>query len=222
MFAGVAAGLSAAMSVYISTYFWGFLPQQIGILVLGIFISAVIGPMLAPMVTRLMGKKRGAMVIGLVAFLGSPLPIALKLFGLLPDDPAFIFNFVFIAAVIDVALIICFQVLFTSMIADLVEQAELKTGRRNEGVFFAVVTFVRKSVQGFGVLAASLVLALADFPKGAAPADVPADAVWRLGAWYAPTILAFWLAMLAVMSLYKLDRAGHEENLRKLSARVKS
>ena len=34
------------------------------------------------------------------------------------------------------------------MMADLVEQAELKTGRRSEGIFFAAVTFIRKMVTG--------------------------------------------------------------------------
>lgn len=219
IFAAIAGGLSASMSVYISTYFWGFTPQQIGFLVMGVFISAVLGPALAPPVTRALGKKRGAMIVGLAAFIGSPLPIVLKLAGVLPDDPTFIFWFVFAATAIDVALIICFQILFTSMIADLVEQAEVKTGRRSEGVFFAAVTFTRKCVGGLGVIAASIVLALAQFPEGAKPGDVSPEAVQRLGAWYVPTILALWLAMMAVISTYRLDRASHEDNLRKLAER---
>lgn len=219
LFAAVAAGLSAAMSIYISTFFWGFSSQEIGILVLGVFISAIIGPALATPVTRAMGKKRGAMLIGILAFVGSPLPMVLKLFGVLPDDHAFQFWFVFIAGTIDVALIICFQILFTAMIADLVEQAEVKTGRRSEGVFFAAVTFTRKSVQGFGVLAASAVLALAQFPKGARPGEVDPETIFRLGASYVPAILFFYLAMMVAISSYRLDRRGHEDNLRKLAER---
>lgn len=218
LFAGVGAGLSAALAFYMGTYFWGFSPAQQAMLILGVFISAILGPALAPPVTRAIGKKNGAMLVGLVAFIGSPTPIVLKLFGLMPADPQLTFWIVFVAQIIDVALIITFQVLFTAMIADLVEQSEVKTGRRSEGVFFAAVTFTRKSVQGLGVLAASAVLALAQFPKGVAPADVPAEAVWRLGAWYVPTILFFWLAMMAVISTYRLSRGDHEENLRKLAA----
>ena len=221
VFAAIATGLAAALSFYITTYFWGFSAQQTGILVLGVFISAVLGAVMAPVVTRWAGKKNGAMIVGLAAFLGSPLPIVLKLYGVLPDDPAFVFWFVFLAGVIDVGLIICFQILFTAMIADLVEQAELRTGRRSEGVFFAAVTFIRKSVQGFGVMAASFVLALARFPKGVAPADMDPAVVWRLGAYYVPAILGLWLMMMAVISTYRLSRGDHEENLRKLTARRK-
>ena len=120
---------------------------------------------------------------------------------------------------LDVGLIICFQILFSSMIADLVEQSELQTGRRNEGVFFASVTFIRKCVQGLGLMLASFVLYLADFPAGAGVADVSEETVWRLGAYYVPAILTLWLAMIAIISGYRLDRSQHEDNLRQLAAK---
>jgi len=214
----IATGLSAALAFYFSAYFWGFSPQQIGLITFSVFVSAVIGAWLAPWATRTMGKKRAAIIIGLVAFLGSPLPITLRLAGLLPanGDPS-LFWFYLIANTIDVGLIICFQILQSSMLSDLVEQSQLKTGRRSEGVFFSAVTFIRFSVQGLGVIAAGTVLALADFPKGATPGEVGPDALWRLGAYYVPTILACWLGMVAVMSTYRLTRDDHEANLRQLA-----
>jgi len=220
MFGAVAAGLAAALTFYMSTFFWGFSPMQIGIQTLAVFLSAVIGATLAPVVTRTIGKKRGAIIVGLVAFVGQPLPIVLRLADLLPEGPTpFVFWFVLITATIDVGLIICFQILAAAMMADLVEQAELKTGRRSEGIFFAASTFINKMMAGLGVMTATLVLTLAQFPKGADPSQVPPDAIWRLGAYYVPTILVLWMAMMAVISTYRLDRAGHEENLRQLAER---
>ncbi len=138
---------------------------------------------------------------------------------MLPDngDP-FVFWFVLITGVIDVGLIICFQILYASMTADLVEQAELKTGRRSEGVFFSSVTFVRKSVQGLGLLFASFVLAMADFPTGADVGQVSSQAVYKLGLYYVPTILTLWMAMIAVISMYKLSEGEHADNLQRLRA----
>ena len=49
---------------------------------------------------------------------------------------------------LEVTLIISTAILVDSMIADVVEQSELRTGRRSEGVFFAARNFVRKSVSG--------------------------------------------------------------------------
>lgn len=218
MLAAVATGLSASLTFYFTTYFWGFSSAQIGIITLGVFVSALLGAMLAPIVSRRMGKKQGAMVIGLVAFLGAPLPIVLRLVGLLPgnEDPL-VFWVVLVTNTLDTGLIICFQVLTSAMIADLVDQAELRTGRRSEGVFFAAITFVRKTVLGLGLIAASFILTMSAFPVGAKAGEVSADTLWRLGAYYVPTILALWLTMIAVLSTYRLSRDDHESNLRKLA-----
>ena len=214
----VATGLAAALAFYFYTYFWEFSSTETGIITMGVFIAAVIGFVLAPIVTRRIGKKRGAIITGLVAFIGAPLPVFLRLIGVLPENGSpFVFWFVFITGVLDVGLIICFQILYSSMTADLVEQAELKTGRRSEGIFFSTVTFVRKTVQGLGLMVASFVLYLADFPAGATVDQVSDEAVWRLGAYYVPTILALWMGMIAVISMYKLDQEEHEANLRQLA-----
>lgn len=219
----IATGLSAALAFYFYTYFWEFSSVQTGIITIGVFGSAVLGSLMAPFLSKRMGKKKGAIVIGLVAFIGAPLPVTLRLFGILPDngDP-FIFWFVFIAGMIDVGFIICYQILFASMIADLVEESELQTGRRSEGVFNASVTFIRKSVQGLGLMLASFLLYLSDFPAGAGVGEVSQETVWQLGAYYVPAILSLWMIMIAIISGYKLDRTQHEENLRQLAAQAKN
>lgn len=219
MLGAVATGLSASLTFYFTTYFWEFSSQQVGVITLGVFASALIGAVLAPFVSRRLGKKRGATVVGLIAFLGAPVPIVLRLAGLLPPngDPL-IFWLGLVTNTIDTGLIICFQTLTAAMIADLVDQSELRTGRRSEGVFFAAITLVRKAVLGLGLIAASFVLARAGLSEGARAGQVPAEAVWRLGAYYVPTILALWLCMIAVLSFYRLGRDDHEANLRALAA----
>mgnify|MGYP003594925702 CR=1 FL=1 len=217
IFGSVAGGLSAALSFYFFTYFWHFTTQQSGFVTMGVFVSAVIGALMAPFVSRTIGKKRGSIIIGLIAFLGSPMPIVLRLIGVIPQDDPNAFWYVFFATMFDVGLIICFQILNGSMMADLVEQAELKTGRRSEGLFFAATAFIRKVVGGLGLTAATFVLTMAGLRAGADPSHVSAETVWRLGAYYVPTILSLWMAMLAVIGFYTLSREGHEENVRKIA-----
>jgi Na+/melibiose symporter-like transporter len=103
------------------------------------------------------------------------------------------------------------------MIADLVESNQVKTGRRSEGVYYAAVTFTRKSTQGIGVLAGGIILSVIAFPQGAAPETVGADTLWWLGAFYAPSLVLVWSAMLYSISRYRIDKGTHEENLRKLA-----
>lgn len=216
----VATGLAAALAFYFYTYFWEFSSIETGIITMGVFLAAVIGFITAPIVTKRFGKKKGAIGVGLVAFLGAPLPVFLRLIGVLPEngDP-FVFWFVFITGVIDVGLIICFQILYASMTADLVEQAELKTGNRSEGVFFSTVTFVRKSVQGLGLMVASFVLVMAEFPAGATVEQVSDESIWLLGAFYVPTILTLWMGMIACISAYEVNEESHAANLKALEER---
>jgi Na+/melibiose symporter-like transporter len=219
MLAAVAGGLTSGLSLYFFTYFWAFDERQTAAIFLGTFLAAGIGLVLAPFVSRKLGKKHGAIMVGLVAFVGAPVPIVLRLLDLLPPNGTpFIFWFVTITNIIDVGLIICFQILFASMLADLVEDSELRTGRRSEGVFVAAETFIEKAVRGIGVMAATTILTLAGLQSGAKLEDVSADTIWWMGTYYVPLVLSLWLAMIAVIITYKIDRATHEENLRKLAS----
>ena len=86
--------MPAGLAFYFGTYFWDFSPEQLGAVTFGVFLSAVIGAAMAPVVTRKLGKKRGAIIIGLIAFIGSPMPIFLRLLGVLPENGTpFIFWF---------------------------------------------------------------------------------------------------------------------------------
>ncbi|MFZ4690597.1 MAG: MFS transporter [Polymorphobacter sp.] len=215
----LATGVATALTYYINSFFWGFNSQQIALLTASVLVSAVIGGFLAPLASRTIGKRRGALIIGMTAFLGAPLPIVLRLAGVLPPgSDGLVFWFVFGVSTLDVGLIIAFQILAASMLADLAEPAELKTGRRSEGLFSASTTFLGKLVQGLGVTIASFVLTFAGIKSGVDPSQVPPDAVWRLGAYYVPTVLTLWMAMMAALTFYKRDQSDHEASLLALAA----
>ncbi len=219
LFGAVAAGVSTTLSFYFSTFFWGFTTEQIGLISLSVVISALLAFFIAPVISKKLGKKRGAITVGLMAFTVAPAPIFLRLLGLMPEnsDPA-LFPLVLSITVIDVALIIAYQTLSSSMIADLVEEAEIKTKRRNEGVFFASVTFVRKVTQGIGAAVAGVLLTISQFPVGATPDQVPESVLNSFGWLYVPVIFSLWMIMIASLSLYSVDRQKHEQNLAELRA----
>ncbi|MEL6829167.1 MAG: MFS transporter [Pseudomonadota bacterium] len=229
LLSAIASGIGAALAFVILPLFWGFSGGQIFIWSVFVFVSAALAFIIAPMAAKRWGKKRAAITLGLCGFWIAPMPIVLRLFGLMPEngDPI-LFPILLAVNTIDLAMIISFSILFSSMIADLVEQSELKTARRSEGLFSAAVTFIRKSVQGFGVLGAGFIIWAADFPEQESnlrplSADqIPADALWRLGAYYAPAILILYTLMLVAISFYKIDKNQHEDNLRALAEKKQS
>ena len=220
LFGAVASGVSTTLSFYFSTFFWGFSTEQIGLISLSVVISALMAFFISPVISRRLGKKRGAITIGLMAFTVAPAPILLRLLGLMPEnsDPM-LFPLVLSIIVVDVALIIAYQTLSSSMIADLVEEAEIKTQRRSEGVFFASVTFVRKVTQGIGAAVAGVLLTISQFPAGATPDQVPEAVLTTFGWLYVPVIFGLWMIMIACLSLYSVDRHRHEANLETLAKR---
>lgn len=220
LFGAVASGVSTTLSFYFSTFFWGFSTEQIGLISLSVVISALIAFFISPAISKRMGKKRGAITIGLMAFIVAPAPIFLRLLDLMPEngDPM-LFPLVLSIIVADVALIIAYQTLSASMIADLVEEAEIKTQRRSEGVFFASVTFVRKVTQGIGAAVAGVLLTISQFPAGATPDQVSESVLTTFGWLYVPVIFGLWMIMIACLSLYTVDRKKHEANLETLAQR---
>ena len=214
-----ASGLSSAMSFILLTYFWGFSSHQIFLLTALVFVSAAIGLWSAPVFVRRLGKKRAAIGLGVMAFSVAPLPVLLRLAGLMPDnDDPILFPLIATINTIDLGLIIACQAVLYSMVADLVEKNQIRTGKRSEGVFFAAITFIRKTNQGLGAFAAGLILSLIAFPQGAAPADIGESTLRSLGLWYAPSLLILWSGMLYAVSRYQLTKADHESNLERLKS----
>ncbi len=220
IFTAIATGLGAALSFLILNYFWGFSREQIFIWTCVVFLSALLGFLIAPRAVRLFGKKKATIILGILAFGIQPLPVVLRLFGLMPEngDPI-LFPLVITINMIDLALIIAVQAVSYSMIADLAEANQLRTGRRTEGVYYAALTFTRKTTQGIGVLAGGLILSAINFPQGAAPETVGDDTLWWLGALYAPSLLILWSLSLYAISRYKIDKAQHEANLAEITRR---
>jgi Na+/melibiose symporter-like transporter len=142
------------------------------------------------------------------------MPVILRLIGVMPpNDSDVLFWIVFFVTICDVALIITYQILSASMIADLVEQSELKTGRRSEGIFFAGISFMRKLARGSGLFLASMVLAAAELSRNVQPGDVPEETLRLLGAGYAFGLLLLWGSAIAFLFRYRITREDHEANL---------
>ncbi len=219
IFGAMAGGLIAALAIYINTYFWELTSSQISLLVLGYFVSAVLAVAIAPGLSRRIGKKRAAILTSLAAILIGPAPVVLRLLGVFPPNGSpSLLPVLFVFGIATVALMIMSGILTSSMVADIVEDSEVTTGRRSEGVFVAANSFVLKAVSGIGIFASSLLLGVIGFPQDAKPGQVDPEVVHRLGLVYAPTIVVLYLIALAFLATYRISRTTHEDNLRRLAA----
>jgi Na+/melibiose symporter-like transporter len=213
------AGLSAALNGYFNTYFWGFSARQISVLTAGVFLSAFAALIIAPAFSRALGKRTTAMLLAMASVAIAITPLLLRIAGLMPPNGTTALLSVMLAfSISGVTCGIVGATMGASMIADLVEAAELKTGRRSEGLFFAASAFVNKSVSGFGILAASTIIEAVHLKPGATPASVPSGVLRNLALVYAPAVAALSALAVALLFGYQITRATHAETLRRLAA----
>ena len=217
-FVAMALGMTASLDVYLNTYFWEFKSDELGVMNMGYFASAAGALVIAPLIGRVWGKRNGAIIAFVLACVIAPIPYFLRYNGLLPANQTDeLFYVIMFVRVVDVMMYICASILISSMIADVVEQSELKTGRRSEGLFFAARNFINKSVSGVGVVLATSLLTAIDFPTDAAPGEVEPTVVDSLAYAYAPLLFLLYLVAIAAIFFYRISRDLHQDNLRRLS-----
>lgn len=218
-FAAMAAGLAAALNIYFNTYFWELTSSQISLLVLANFPSAAAALVLAPRLSAHYGGKKAAALrtAGAACVLG-PAAIVLRLVGFFPANHSpLLLPLLVLGSFIVVTLIILASILVASMVADIVEDSELTTGRRSEGLFFAATSFMGKSVSGVGVFASTVLLSAIGFPRGAKPGAVDPTVIRNLGLVYIGVIVVLYVGMLLLLTRYRISQATHEANLERLA-----
>lgn len=217
-FSNLATGLVFALDIYLKTYFWELSNVQIFVLALSTFLSVAIAFAIALPISRRFGKRNGAILFFSIGLAILAIPIVLRLIGFFPPNGApSLVPLLFVFTIFAGALTIGASVLVISMIADVVEDSELKTGRRSEGLFFAGSSLIQKAVTGLGVFASGIVLWLAGFPSHAVPGHVDPEIVRRFALIYVPAVVVLYAISLAIVSFFPITREAHNENLRRLA-----
>ena len=203
MLAGLCAYTIQGIGYALSNYFYAFVWDLKGIalvyLIGALLLGAIGGFVIAPRAARGGSKARWAAVFGLASAAIQTGPYWLRLAGLFPTPgtPGF-FPAYFTVVATGTATSVAGFILGASMMADVVEDSEAKTGRRSEGVFFAGSFFVQKCTSGIGIFLAGLILTIAGFPAGAKPGSVDPATIDRLTVVFASTYVL--LALIGVFS----------------------
>ncbi len=218
IFSAMAAGLSAGLNIYFVTYFWELTSVQIFFLVMTGFLSAVLALVFAPRLSAWLGKKPAAVMVLFSAILFGPVPVVLRLLGVLPPNGSpLLLLALMVFQTFEVALIISASILTSAMVADVVEESELATGRRSEGVFFAGLSLIGKAVAGIGVMLSTVILSVIGFPQDAQPGAVDPEIITNLALVFVPVLSLLYLVSAFLVTAFRISRATHEEHLQKLA-----
>jgi Na+/melibiose symporter-like transporter len=210
----VGTGLSSALILYINTYFWQFSARSVGFIVGAGVLSSLGAFFVAPWVSRIHGKRNAAVGLFMLSWLFANGPLVLGLLGVMPAAGTVpLFAILIACQFITGVFAISGFIIASSMLADVVEDSQVKTGRRSEGLLMSADTILQKALSGVGTFLAGVVVALAQFPIAAKPGAIDPEITARLVLYSLPLTALVTLVSIWTLMFYRIDRATHEKNL---------
>jgi GPH family glycoside/pentoside/hexuronide:cation symporter len=215
---GIAVGISGGLGFYFFTYFWELGSDELTQLGLWAIPGSLIGLMLAPWWSRRMGKKPACLIVFYMSIFSTTVPIGLRLLGVMPPNSSpWVLRILILDSLATGFLSTLGFVIVTSMLSDVVEEVQVATGRRSEGLLFAADSLLRKVTTSFAALLPGIILAVVTFPKHAQPGHVSETTLTHLAMIYLPVVTALYLCSTSMIFLYRIDRRRHEANLERIA-----
>ncbi len=192
LFSGALMGVTVNLQLHMNTYFWELKSKDMALIASSMLIAAVIAFTLMKWFERF-DKKVAYITINILMVLHGYL-IILRLFDLLPPNgSSLLFSLIYFQTLYIITLIIMQTVLISSIIADTVDEGELITSVRQEGMYFAFLSFSTKGVTGLGTLFAGIIIDVINLPSKAIPGTVDPEIIWNLGFFVGPVLGVLWM-----------------------------
>ena len=222
MLAGVCAytaqGVSYAISNYLYSYVWQFRGYAFLYMALALFAGVGLAFVIAQAIGRRTSKPHAAMLAILLAGLVATTPYILRLLGLFPEvGSPWMLPAVYLCAALSTTCSVTSYILGSSMMADVAEDSQSRTGRRSEGTFYAGGFFVQKCTSGLGIFVTGIMLDLAGFPEKAVPGQVPLATIDRLTLIYICVYIGCTALAAFCYTRFPFGRREHEARLAHLA-----
>jgi Na+/melibiose symporter-like transporter len=230
----VMVGVTGTLDIYMLTYFWELSDAVVLPVIVAYAVGNALGTFVSVSLFARWGKKACLIMGGLSWAFFQTLPVMLRLLGWFPDNDDMVSFGAFETALV-MPLLVAVKVVqgiataqanvgYGSMMADVCDEHEHLTGRRQEGAFFAAVAFSAKATSGFGAVIAGWALQLISWPVGTnirTAADVPPETLVNMGIVYGPLIASLGFISVWFYTRYNLTPRRHAEMLVELAGRRK-
>jgi GPH family glycoside/pentoside/hexuronide:cation symporter len=207
------ASILAANLVYFANYYLR-VPDQANYFVLVAQGAAILFIPLWVWVARRLDKRR-AFLLGTASWIA----VLLGIFAIGPDQV----GLAYLLAALAGSGIATAYVLPWSMVPDIIEYDEVRTGRRREGSYYAFASFFQKLATGAALWAMGMALAATGYvtpPPGSEVTVQPPAAVDAIRLFMGPVPLVLLLLAMAFAWRYPISREHHRALLDELAEKV--
>ena len=211
-FLSATLGLHETLSSHINLFFWELSPDEIRFMVIGAPLGLILASVFTPRLHVRFGKRNGliAGILGMASAVA--IPIALRLFGLFPENGSpLLFPILCALKAVSYCMSAVMLISIASTLADVTDEHELETGRRQEGIFFAARAFFGKLTSGLGHLLAGIGIDLIAFPTHSKPGTIDPAIVADFGLLAGPLTVVPAVVSVFFYLRYDIDESRHAE-----------
>ena len=211
-FLSVLIGTHETLGLYMVTFFWELTPYQIGFLIINNIIGYVLGFILAARLHRRFDKRATIVFTCLSLSIFWSAAVTLRLFDLAPQNTTWelvIFIICFGAVSSTSGSILHISVM--SALADVSDENELKTGMRQEGIYYSARAFFGKASNAFGHVVAGIALKYIGFPQNAVPGELSSEMIFKLGIIDGPFAMVWGFIAVFFYYRYGINRKYHAQ-----------
>ncbi len=215
---GMLVGTNSNLNMIVNTYFWEFTSENLALLATGVMVASVLAFIIMKVLESY--DKRQVFIGSCIFSFFHNFIIILRLFDLLPPngDPLLL-KLAYLQVVYTTTLAIIQLTLLGSIICDAVDEGELITNVRQEGIYASFFSFTTKAVSGFGALIAGFIVDFIKLPAKAAPGTVDSAIIFKLGVISGPVVGGLWVLPILFMLLRRITKGHQEEVLKMINQR---
>jgi glycoside/pentoside/hexuronide:cation symporter, GPH family len=169
-------------------------------------------------IVRAFGKVRASIILSIGSALFVVSTYSLRLLGIFPEvGSSALLPLFLLLNTIGTGLGICSLMIGASMMSDVVEASEERTGRREEGLFFAGALLMQKASTALGIGIAGLLLQWAQFPASALPGRVAVEVLDRYTLGFIVVTLVLGALSALAVRRFPFGEAEHRARVAKLA-----
>lgn len=217
----VSQGMTFSISQYLLLLVWQLSETAFKIYPLALLISVVLMFFVVGPLHRRFGKAKSAVIGAIGAFTLGILPYGLLLGGYWPAPGSVSSTAAFYGTLIFANMLgVVVMISASSMVAEIVEAYQERTGHRAEGAFYSGNWLVQKCATGVGIFLTGQIIAASQLAPNAQPGEVPGAVLQDIILLYGGASLV--LALLAAYWLGKfpISREQHEARVAAIRARA--
>lgn len=220
-FLSMTIGTHETLGLYMATFYWEFTDQQIAVLILSNVFGYAIGFATAATLHTIIEKRWAIVATAAGLSVTWSAAVTLRLFDLAPDNTTWsLVMFIIFFGTLASACGSILNISVMSALADIADEHELKTGRRQEGIFYSARTFFAKTTNGIGHVIAGIALDIIEFPQGVEASQIHPDKIYALGIIDGPFAMIWGLIAAVIYGGYRIDKAYHQQIMAELKDRA--